>query len=157
MNQNITCTSLLISPCWSLWNPWRKKSWDPACHACQNDNLAECSGLLLTATHSQSPRNKVGTPARSKCFSWSNGCTGILERDGKCLCRKFSTADLSLWSIVGNSINVQRICGIVGDVEECDGSAVLGIDRLRRISSGIAGRHWLVWGTWTAHHMVGHR
>ena len=75
---------------------------------------------------------------------------------GICLNHRGSTADFTLGGIVGDPVNVERIGGIIGDMEEGDGGAGWWVDCWRRVVRRVIRRHGFVGGTGTAHHVVRH-
>jgi hypothetical protein len=76
----------------------------------------------------------------------------------KCLNGSEHTADLSLTGVIGNSVNIQTVGSIVGNVEEGDTGALLWrVHGRRRIARRrVVRRHRLVGGSRTAHHPVLH-
>ena len=65
---------------------------------------------------------------------------------GICLNLRGSTAHFALRGIVGDSINVERIGGIIGNVEEGDGGARCGVAWRRKVVRRVIRRHGLVGG-----------
>lgn len=72
----------------------------------------------------------------------------------RCLDREGLTTHLSLGGVVGDAINIEAVCCILGNVKECYGSA-LGrlVHGVWRIAWRIGAGHRIIGGA-GAHHMI---